>query len=132
MMYCVYNSSTGEIYYKTKVINPADVELLTSGLSDASYVQCDVDIRTHKIVNSAPVGIARSTLNARQHEADFARLRWDRDAKLLATDWRVGSDAPLTEAQKQEWRSYRQALRDLPANTTDPANPTWPTPPTGD
>jgi hypothetical protein len=24
---------------------------------------------------------------------------------------------------------YRQALRDLPANTTDPENPVWPTAP---
>ena len=28
-----------------------------------------------------------------------------------------------------EWKTYRQSLRDLPANTSDPANPTWPTKP---
>ena len=28
-----------------------------------------------------------------------------------------------------EMTAYRQALRDLPANTTDPANPVWPTKP---
>ena len=27
------------------------------------------------------------------------------------------------------WKTYRQALRDLPAKTTDPTNPTWPTKP---
>ena len=31
----------------------------------------------------------------------------------------------------QVWMDYRQALRDLPANTTDPANPVWPTKPGG-
>ena len=30
---------------------------------------------------------------------------------------------------KTPWATYRQALRDLPANTSDPANPTWPTKP---
>jgi len=29
------------------------------------------------------------------------------------------------------WMDYRQALRDLPANTTDPANPDWPVKPGG-
>ena len=25
-----------------------------------------------------------------------------------------------------DWKTYRQALRDLPANTADPTNITWP------
>ena len=29
----------------------------------------------------------------------------------------------------QVWMDYRQALRDLPANTVDPANPIWPVKP---
>jgi hypothetical protein len=29
----------------------------------------------------------------------------------------------------QVWMDYRQALRDLPANTVDPANPVWPVKP---
>ncbi len=49
--------------------------------------------------------------------------------KLLADcDWTQVSDAPLTEAQRVEWRVYRQALRDLPT-TTDIANPEFPQPP---
>lgn len=34
-----------------------------------------------------------------------------------------------TPEVRQAWLDYRQALRDLPANTEDPANPIWPTPP---
>ena len=34
-----------------------------------------------------------------------------------------------TPEVRQAWLDYRQALRDLPANTEDPANPVWPTPP---
>jgi|TARA_B100000035_G_C20822015_1_gene474679 hypothetical protein len=41
------------------------------------------------------------------------------------TDYLALSDATLSE----DMRTYRQALRDLPANTSDPANPTWPTKP---
>jgi hypothetical protein len=57
-------------------------------------------------------------------------LREQRDKKLAACDWTVTvSDRPLSDDKKAEWIAYRQALRDLPANTPDPANPTWPTPP---
>ena len=37
----------------------------------------------------------------------------------------ANSDVTMSDA----WKTYRQALRDLPANTKDPANPTWPTKP---
>lgn len=35
----------------------------------------------------------------------------------------------LDEAQKQAWRSYRQALRDLPQTFSNPEDVIWPTPP---
>lgn len=57
-------------------------------------------------------------------------LRSKRNTMLSNTDWTQGNDTPLSDAAKQAWRDYRQALRDLPANTTDVENPTWPTPPT--
>tara|TARA_B100001778_G_scaffold263345_1_gene224013 strand:- start:130 stop:528 length:399 start_codon:yes stop_codon:yes gene_type:complete len=55
----------------------------------------------------------------------FEQLRIDRDNLLKETDWMANSDVTMSDA----WKTYRQALRDLPANTSDPANPTWPTKP---
>ena len=52
-------------------------------------------------------------------------LREERNKRLAETDYLALADATLTD----EMRTYRQALRDLPANTTDPANPVWPTKP---
>lgn len=58
-------------------------------------------------------------------------LRTERDTLLNQTDKYVVADFPnTTPEKKQEWLDYRQALRDLPANTADPSNPVWPTPPT--
>ena len=51
-------------------------------------------------------------------------LRDKRDRLLQQSDWTQGSDVP--DKIKTPWATYRQALRDLPANTTDPLNPTWP------
>lgn len=60
----------------------------------------------------------------------WIELRRDRDALLLSSDFTQAPDGPLADAKKVEWATYRQALRDLPSNTTDPANPTWPSKPT--
>ena len=53
---------------------------------------------------------------------DLEILREERNRRLAETDYLALSDVTLST----EMASYRQALRDLPANTTDPANPTWP------
>lgn len=58
-------------------------------------------------------------------ENAWVDLRSKRSKLLAETDFLALSDATLSE----EMRSYRQALRDLPANTSDPANPTWPVKP---
>lgn len=58
-------------------------------------------------------------------ENDWMFLRKDRNRLLAETDWWANSDVTMTNEQ----RAYRQELRDLPANTTDPANPIWPTKP---
>ena len=56
---------------------------------------------------------------------DLITLRHLRDEKLKETDYWALSDRSMSEAQTK----YRQDLRDLPANTSDPANPTWPSKP---
>ena len=53
-------------------------------------------------------------------------LRGNRNTLLAETDWTQAFDSPLTDEVKAEWTVYREALRDLPANTDDPADPTWP------
>jgi hypothetical protein len=60
-------------------------------------------------------------------ELDWLFFRQRRNQLLTETDYLALADSTLTD----EMRSYRQALRDLPANTVDPANPVWPTKPGG-
>lgn len=70
--------------------------------------------------------VTEQWFDARTIEQLMGELRKERDHKLSASDWTQVPDAPVDQAA---WAAYRQALRDLPANTTDPANPVWPTPP---
>ena len=57
------------------------------------------------------------------NDRQAVEVRKDRDTKLAATDWRASSDVTLTT----EWRTYRQALRDVPSQL--PGSVTWPTEP---
>ena len=45
-------------------------------------------------------------------------LRVERDKLLTACDWVVLTDSPLSTSKKTEWKTYRQSLRDLPANSS--------------
>ena len=57
----------------------------------------------------------------------LAALRAERNALLAASDWTQLPDAPTANAAA--WKVYRQALRDLPQQTTYPNAPQWPTAP---
>ena len=61
-------------------------------------------------------------------------LRLERNARIAKTDWRASSDLTISDA----WKTYRQALRDLPATASpsldsnddlDLTSVTWPTEP---
>lgn len=55
----------------------------------------------------------------------MADLRAKRNILLGDTDYLGLSDFTMSA----DMQAYRQALRDLPANTSDPANPPWPVKP---
>lgn len=54
-----------------------------------------------------------------------AAVREDRDNRLAACDWMANSDVTMSTA----WRTYRAALRDVPAQSGFPTNVTWPSEP---
>ena len=57
------------------------------------------------------------------------KLRDRRNGFLAECDWTQGKDIP--DSVSIPWATYRQALRDMPANTQDPTRPVWPTKPEG-
>jgi len=52
-----------------------------------------------------------------------AEVRTERDVKLAETDWTQVADAPV---DKEEWATYRQALRDVPSQDEFPVTIVWP------
>ena len=54
------------------------------------------------------------------------RIRNWRNKELAATDWTQVADSPVN---KTVWATYRQQLRDLPAQNADPKKLKFPTQP---
>jgi len=75
--------------------------------------------------------LADKTMTAEEETAieaaGYKALRDERNYRLKLTDKFGNSDLTMAEDMK----TYRQALRDLPSNTADPFNITWPADPAG-
>ena len=52
----------------------------------------------------------------------LADMLTERNKQLSASDWTQIPDSPITDEQKQSWRTYRQALRDFPNTYTGGPN----------
>jgi hypothetical protein len=66
---------------------------------------------------------AKAALDASQAQ----NVRSTRDSKIAETDWTQGKDIPDNISSK--WAVYRQALRDVPAQSGFPWTVQWPTKP---
>ena len=99
---------------------------IDDGISFARNKQNRLQVNTYDIdVEAFKIAIGGVDLDAETKESNLKIIRESRDKLLQETDWMANSDTYMSD----DWKTYRQALRDLPATTSDPANPTFPTPP---
>jgi len=69
-----------------------------------------------------------ATKDTDQVAADILAVKWEdirsrRDNLMADSDWRSMPDSPTMSSA---WKTYRKALRDLPASESDPDDITWP------
>ena len=83
----------------------------SSNPSDFGTTWAAVSAKKTELVNAEPMRL----------------LREERNRRLAETDWMAGSDVTMSSA----WTTYRQALRDVPAQdgVTGLDDVTWPTKP---
>ena len=63
-------------------------------------------------------------------DLDLTPIRNERAGRLASSDWTDLPNAPLTAEKATEWQTYRQELRDYPAQSDRISTlPEWPTPP---
>ena len=88
-----------------------------------------VNVSTGKIVQipytteeQAEYDTKKAAWDAGANDRKAAEVRAERNAKITACDWRVLPDVSNSDV----WKTYRQALRDIPAQSGFPNNVTWP------
>ena len=70
--------------------------------------------------------IAQRTADIEAHDLDMNHVRGERDGMLSGSDWTRLDDAVLAGHTAEEWATYRQALRDLPATYSRQSDVVWP------
>ena len=112
-----WDGSSGEIEYND---GKANLDITSIGIYSQAETTFNNEIQRRKDLDDEYLNSSTFL---------WMKLRSERDNLLLSSDFTQLGDIGLSETKKTEWINYRQALRDLPANTSDPANPTWPTKP---
>jgi hypothetical protein len=121
--FIVYDSNTGFI----KSVHHNKQELVEFLLQEGeSYLAYEGDVENCRVVNKEVVLRPQEDLDAEELNRAWFNFRGNRNYLLSECDWTQVPDAPVDAAA---WATYRQQLRDLPANTTDPRNVVWPEPP---
>ena len=88
-----------------------------------------------KVVNGVYVDLTEAEIEQRDadieaHDLDLSMVRSQRDGLLATSDWTQLPGGPLTDEQKTAWDTYRDELRDYPAQSDRVSTlPEWPTPP---
>ena len=105
-----------KVSVKGNEIDTCEIEWL-EGTSEIS--RSDISTKLTTLINAEPM----------------TELRRQRDLLIAESDWMSNSDVTMSSA----WKTYRQALRDMPKNNTSPSwdgvygstlgNVTWPTKP---
>ena len=104
----------------------------------ADYILRGEDYSGIEWLDSSQTKPTETEISNKISELDAAEpmrlLRLERNARIAETDWRASSDLTISDA----WKTYRQALRDLPATASpsldsnydlDLTSVTWPTEP---
>jgi len=105
---------------------------------EAEWIQRGEDYSGLEWLDSVHTKPTETEINDKISELDAVEpmrlLRLERNSRIVETDWRASSDLTLSDA----WKTYRQALRDLPASASpsldsnyelDLTSVTWPTEP---
>lgn len=120
----IYDDATGEIL---SVVTGNESTFSLDCMDGQSYLLTEeTDLYGKVVLSGEVVDEDAATLEAREIAEAWIKLRKKRLRLLNKTDWTQVPDSPVDAA---DWTTYRQELRDLPDNTTDPREVVWPTPP---
>lgn len=134
----IFKQTTGQILRVIDVPEDFVANNIQSGedwieglyLDDEFYIQnrLPVQIPTKPSAHHVFDFAAKQWVDPRTNETEWRNVRQKRDTKLRDSDWTQIPDSALAAQKKQEWATFRQALRDI-TNQPDPFNISWPAKP---
>ena len=85
----------------------------------------------YKMLNGEVVQLTQEevdqiTTDQEASDLNMGPVRSQRTSLLLNSDWTQIGDATLGDHTAEEWRTYRQALKDIPQNYTRQSTVVWP------
>ena len=127
-----WDGSSGEVEYTDYRPN---VGITSLGVYEAAITHHE----NERLRLVAKAAADQAILDNKDWDVEFRRQR---RFVLEDCDWTQATDSPLSSSKKTEWATYRQVLRDLPANkdeatrkamaqakATNTSHSGWPTPP---
>lgn len=79
-----------------------------------NYIEGEADPKTQCIADGEVVSKSDAVISQERQDKAIRDLRIARTMLLQDTDWTQMPDAPLSDIIKEQYRVYRQELRDLP------------------
>lgn len=119
----IYETSSGNI---RSCFKGAERNLSLNVPEGHDYIISEEDVENKIVVDGVLTSVPSEVIEQKEISRAWYNLRKERNYLLRDSDWTQVPDAPVDAAA---WAVYRQQLRDLPANTTDPRNVVWPEPP---
>lgn len=99
-------------------MNYLEVNMTTGGQTLLAVPDSEA---TKILAASVQIALAEAMQNIRELRNELLRKS---DTSVLPDCW-----AAMPTETQTAWAAYRQALRDLPASTSDPFSPVWPVKP---
>ena len=115
--------------YSSENYEVEETEVDVQGFNQSGHIVSDFNgTHYHLKWDGSKIVKDDDALAAYQLTEKWKRVRSQRDRLLNETDWIVTKATETETSVSSAWKSYRQALRDVPSQS-DPDNITWPTKP---
>ena len=112
-----------------ELLSYVDSEGQTFTYEQSGHIVSDLNgTHYHLTWNGSEIVKDDDALATYQLAEKWKRVRQDRDRLLNETDWIVTKAKETSTNIPAAWKTYRQALRDVPSQS-DPDNITWPSKP---
>lgn len=116
-------------HIKEVMLKPSPRDVIGPGERLVRYdpPKVDEDMAAATPVLPVPPGQAavEFTVTNKPDELAWMAVRRKRTKLLAESDWTQIADSPVDNSKRQQWATYRQALRDI-TKQPDPHNLTWP------